>query len=61
VNYRILYFFHGRDIAVLATGRTKESEVPAIEIDRAIERKQKFERNPKRHTYEEPAQNSDPD
>jgi hypothetical protein len=32
--------------------------VPAIEIDRAIERKRKFEQNPHLHTYEEPAQHS---
>src|SRR5262249_43134569 len=28
VNYRILYFFHGRELAVLTRGITKESEVP---------------------------------
>jgi len=27
VNYRILYFFHGRDLAVLAHAITKEGEV----------------------------------
>ncbi len=26
VNYRILYFFHGRDVAVLACGLTKEKK-----------------------------------
>jgi len=39
VNYRILYFFHGRNVAVLAHAVTKEDEIPAIEIDRALERK----------------------
>jgi hypothetical protein len=58
VNYRILYFFHGREIGVLTAGLTKEREVPAIEIDRAIARKRKFEQNPHLHTYEEPAQHS---
>lgn len=53
VNYRMLYFFHGREAAVLAVGLTKEREVPPIEIDRAVERKRKFEHDPKRHTYEE--------
>jgi hypothetical protein len=58
VNYRILYFFHGREIGVLTAGLTKEREVPAIEIDRAVERKGKFEQNPRLHTYEESAQDS---
>src|SRR5436853_7628533 len=39
VNYRILYFFHGRDVAVLANAITKENEIPAIEINRALELK----------------------
>ncbi len=51
VNYRILYFFHGRTAAVLAHGIVKERRVPPREIDRAIERQEKFERNPQRHTY----------
>lgn len=51
VNYRLLYFFSGRDIAVVAHGLTKEDVVPAVDIDRAIHRKQLFEKNPTRHTY----------
>jgi len=35
VNYRILYFFHGRDVAVLASAITKENEIATIEINRA--------------------------
>jgi phage-related protein len=53
VNYRLLYFFHGRTAAVLSHGLVKESEVPTKEIERAIERKRKFERDPDAHTYEE--------
>jgi hypothetical protein len=53
VNYRILYFFHGRTAAVVTHGLVKESEVPAKEIERAIERKRKFEMNPKAHTHVE--------
>lgn len=53
VNYRMLYFFHGRTAAVVAHGLVKEATVPAKEIEKAIERKQKFEKNPKAHTYEE--------
>ena len=53
VNYRILYFFHGRMAAVVSHGLVKEREVPPIEIARAIQRKRKFEKNPKTHTYME--------
>ncbi len=53
VNYRILYFFHGRNVALLAHGLTKEAEVPAAELNRAIERKERFETDPERHTYRE--------
>jgi len=49
VNYRVLYFFHGKDVAVLAHGLTKEKEVPAADIDRAIERKKRYEQNPEKH------------
>ena len=53
VNYRMLYFFHGRSVAVLSHGLVKEAQVPPKEIDKAIERKRKFEKNPKAHTHEE--------
>ena len=50
VQYRILYFFHGRDLAILAHAITKEGRVPAVEIDRAVQRKRELERAPDRHT-----------
>lgn len=53
IHYRMLYFFHGKCAAVLSHGIIKEREVPPNEIDRAIERKKKFERDPKRHTHQE--------
>lgn len=53
VNYRILYFFHGKVAAVLAHGLVKERVVPPREIDEAIKRKQRFERDPGSHTYQE--------
>lgn len=53
VNYRVLYFFHGRNVALLAHGLTKEKEIPRADLKRAIERKERFESNPKRHTYRE--------
>ena len=53
VQYRILYFFHGQNVAVLGHALTKESRVPPADIDRAIQRKEAFERDPARHRYEE--------
>ena len=53
MNYRILYFFHGRMAAVLAHGLVKEREVPAKDIQAALERKRLFEQDPHRHTYRE--------
>jgi phage-related protein len=53
VNYRMLYFFHGRTAAVISHGLVKESAVPPKEIEKAIQRKHKFELDPKAHTHEE--------
>lgn len=36
---------------VVSHGVGKEGDVPDVEIDRATERKRKFEANPKRHTF----------
>ena len=38
INYRILYFFCGKDVACLSHGITKEDRVPPAEIERAIKR-----------------------
>jgi putative component of toxin-antitoxin plasmid stabilization module len=54
VNYRLLYFFHGQTAAVLAHALTKEAAVSIRDIDRAIERREKFVDNPVKHTYREP-------
>ena len=51
INYRVLYFFHGREAAVVSHGLIKERRVPPSEIDQAIERKKKFEANPEQHTF----------
>ena len=51
VNYRILYFFHGRNVTVLGHALTKEQEVPERDIDLAIRRKKAFERAPATHTH----------
>jgi len=54
VQYRTLFFFSGRDICMLSHGLAKDTaEVPAEEIDQAIESKQKFEANHDLHTYRE--------
>ena len=52
VQYRLLYFFHGRQVAILAHSLTKEDKIPDVDIERAIKRKKLFEANPKEHTYE---------
>lgn len=52
-NYRILYFFHGKAVVVLSHGLVKEREVPPTQIDKALERKRRFEAEPKEHTHEE--------
>jgi phage-related protein len=53
VNYRILFFFHGRERAVLVHALTKEAAVPEADIQRALRRKAAFERNPKKHTCQQ--------
>jgi hypothetical protein len=58
VNYRILYFFHGQAVAILAHGLTKEDEVPNADIERAILRKEAFAKNPAKHTYPEDDQDA---
>lgn len=58
VQYRILYFFYGQNVAILAHAITKNTDqVPVVEIERAIKRKQLFEKNPKIHTYVEEVEN----
>jgi len=49
VNYRILYFFHGRDAVVVSHGIMKERAVPPIEIERAIRRKAMYNADPGWH------------
>ena len=53
VNYRILYFFHGQNIAILAHGLVKEDVIPQADLTRAIKRKEAFLKDPEKHTYEE--------
>jgi phage-related protein len=51
VNYRLLYFFHGQTVSVIAHGLSKEGAVPATDIKRAIARKSAFTANPIVHTF----------
>lgn len=53
INYRLLYFFHGRNVAVLAHALVKEDVVEPIDIERAKRRKAAFEADPARHTERE--------
>ncbi len=53
VNYRILYFFHGRNVAILAHALTKEDKVPDADLERAIQRRRLYESNPQKYTYHE--------
>ena len=52
VNYRLLYFFHGQGVVLLAHGITKEGAVPDVEIRRAVDRKTRFENDPENHWAE---------
>jgi hypothetical protein len=51
VNYRLLYFFHGKNVAILAHALTKEDVVPAADIARALARKRAYQESPATHTY----------
>ena len=51
VNYRILYGFVGKDVALLACGLTKERTVPNKEIDRAIDRIDRYNKAHAKHRY----------
>jgi phage-related protein len=53
VNYRLLYFFHGRNVAVVTHGLTKRDVVPPADVERALQRKATFEADPKKHTHRE--------
>lgn len=51
INYRILYFYFGREAVIVSHGIVKESIVPPKEIDQAIKNKMQFEQYPQLHTY----------
>jgi phage-related protein len=52
VHYRMLYFFHGRNVVVLSHGCTKEGAVPKVEIERAATNKSLVEKDDEKYTAE---------
>lgn len=53
VNYRILYFFHGRSAVVVSHGLQKEKAVPPKEIDLAVARMNLLLSDPPKYTAKE--------
>lgn len=51
VNYRMLYFFHRTAVVVVSHGLVKDRKVPPLEIEKALERKNKFELDPTAHAF----------
>jgi phage-related protein len=56
VNYRVLYFFHGRTTVVVSHGFAKERVVPPRELKLARDRMAKFKADPERHTFQPDAE-----
>lgn len=51
-NYRMLYFFDGRSLAIVTHGLTKHSDkVPTEEIDNALAMKTAYEGDPGAHSF----------
>lgn len=50
VQYRILYFYHGRTAVILAHALTKEGAIPGADLTRAARRKANYYANPDPHT-----------
>jgi phage-related protein len=52
VQQRLLYFFRGRQVAIVAHALSKQDQVPKADVECATQPKKLFETNPKAHTYE---------
>ena len=52
-NYRILYFFHKQEAVILVQGLTKEDKIPQADLAVALKRKQEYEQDPLKHTFQE--------
>lgn len=53
MHFRLLYFFYGQNVAILAHALTKEGRVPEADLETAFRRKRELEENPKDHVHEE--------
>jgi phage-related protein len=51
VHYRLLCFFHGRNVIVAAHGCTKKGPVDPADIHRAVVRMGLYKANPNAHTF----------
>lgn len=56
IQMRILYFFHGRNIAILVHALKKEGKIPANDIETARLRMNQFKADPESHCLEYPVQ-----
>ncbi|MCZ6597605.1 MAG: type II toxin-antitoxin system RelE/ParE family toxin [Planctomycetota bacterium] len=54
-HYLMLFVFHDGVVLVVSHGLSKEGGAPAFEIQRAVRRRWAFARDPKNHTFVEPA------
>ncbi len=53
VNFRVLYFYFGRDTVVVSHGLSKQAaRVPSPEIDQALKNMTVFEKDPEAHTFD---------
>ncbi len=51
INYRVLYFFSGQNLAILSAGLVKKDVVPESDIKRALDRKKQFMAAPDTHSF----------
>lgn len=52
IQYRILYFFSGQNVVILANALIKKgAAVPRTDIERAIKHRALFEQDPAQYTY----------
>lgn len=48
-QYRILYFFHGKNVIVLAHAFSKTKRIPKRDLEIAVKRKELYETDPENH------------
>jgi len=53
VRLRMLYFFFGKEAVVVTHGlKKKTTDVPQVEINRALDKKKRFEADPEAHIFD---------